>query len=191
MDLFLETERLILREEGPEHQESLHELMADPESQEFILRAQRQPNWSKIRADHLARDREQHDRGAFSFVILRKVDSEIIGFCSLNWAWERSAVAGIGWHIPARYSGHGYATESGEALLRFAFEERRVFGVVAECFQGNKRVQKVLAKLGMPPIRMSLWKWLRRQIAYREFRPIILFGVHRDTWSARARRAGP
>lgn len=56
---------------------------------------------------------------------------------------------GLFWAISPRHQGHGYATEAGHALIRWAFEHLRLRRIVATTEHANAASQGVMRKIGM------------------------------------------
>ncbi|MDT0161341.1 MULTISPECIES: GNAT family N-acetyltransferase [Bacillus] len=55
----------------------------------------------------------------------------------------------LAYWIGEEYWGKGYATEAAEAVIRFAFEEKKYHKVFARYFQSNPASGRVMEKLGM------------------------------------------
>lgn len=55
----------------------------------------------------------------------------------------------LGYWIGEEHWGKGYATEAAEAMIKFAFDEKRLHKVYARCFDSNPASGKVLEKLGL------------------------------------------
>lgn len=116
-------------------------------------------------------------RAYLSLAVQLRDREELIGVCSLSNAVEGSRRARIGWHIGGRHSGRGYATEVGRELIRFAFEERNVERVYADCYESNAANVRVLVKLGMRPSpALPMLKWLLAA-AYLEPKPIVRYAA--------------
>jgi RimJ/RimL family protein N-acetyltransferase len=72
-------------------------------------------------------------------------------------AWTQAEVADqaagtqaeLGWVIHPEHTGHGYATEAVEELLRLGFEVLRLRRLVAECFADNEASWRLMERIGM------------------------------------------
>jgi RimJ/RimL family protein N-acetyltransferase len=97
--------------------------------------------------------RWQEERGFTFWVMERKEDAELLGFCGLKIADdETSPVAGeleIGWRLREDCWGEGYALEAAGASLDFAFRRLEAPRVVALTVEGNAPSWGLMLRLGM------------------------------------------
>ncbi|MFC0031903.1 GNAT family N-acetyltransferase [Micromonospora chaiyaphumensis] len=116
-----------------------------------VLRYWDAPPWSdRGRAERfIASCRQMAEEGTGArLAVDRHSDGAFIGWCSLN-RWNpdyRSAALGYCFHEAAW--GHGYATETGHAVLRWAFDTLDLNRVQAETDTRNLASARVLEKLG-------------------------------------------
>ena len=61
----------------------------------------------------------------------------------------REAEAELGWVLDPTYTGHGYATEAVQELLRHCFQDLGVRRVTANCFLANDTSQRLMERVGM------------------------------------------
>ena len=57
--------------------------------------------------------------------------------------------AALGWSLRPEHTGHGYATEAVEALLRICFDELGLRRVTATCFAANTASWRLMERVGM------------------------------------------
>jgi RimJ/RimL family protein N-acetyltransferase len=96
-------------------------------------------------------------------VVSRETD-QLIGMCGLvpcvdafgqlpyfggNQDGLRTAEVGLMWAIAPAYQGRGYATETAEALINFAFTVEKLKRIIATTTYDNVASQGVMRKLGM------------------------------------------
>jgi len=97
--------------------------------------------------------RWQGERGFTFWLVERKPDGEVLGFCGLKIAdTEGSPIEGmieIGWRLREDAWGQGYAREAAIASLDFAFEKLGADRVVAITFEGNEASWGLMKRLGM------------------------------------------
>ena len=99
----------------------------------------------------------------------RAVDETFIGWCGVTrWNPEYRS-ASMGYCLDEDAWGHGYATEAGRSLLRWAFDTLDLNRVQAEVDTRNQASARVLEKLGF-----------RREGTLRE--DCIVDGVVSDSW---------
>jgi RimJ/RimL family protein N-acetyltransferase len=58
----------------------------------------------------------------------------------------------IGWRFHCRFWGQGYALESAQLALRFAFQNLQLREIVSFTARINKRSQRLMQRLGMTPV---------------------------------------
>ena len=97
--------------------------------------------------------RWQKERGFTFWVVERKADGELLGFCGLKLAdTEGAPIEGmheIGWRLREDSWGQGYAKEAALAALDFAFDRLGADRVVAITFVGNEPSWGLMERLGM------------------------------------------
>ena len=146
----LVTARLMLRPLEMADWPALHAFTGDAEVQRYISGAP----LSEMETRNLLvmlRDWEQEQPPrARPFAFVQTADNLVIGFGGLYWTkgperWQ----AELGYTLHRGYWGKGFASEAGEALLRFGFTELRLHRVFAECHPANVGSARVMERLGM------------------------------------------
>lgn len=123
----------------------------------------------------------QETRGFTFWVVERKADGELLGFCGLKIADDKgSPVEGeleIGWRLREDAWGRGYAKEAATASLDHAFGPVGAGQVVALTIQGNEPSWGLMERLGMSR-RLDLDytgpEWAEG--------PVIVYAIERDQW---------
>jgi len=97
--------------------------------------------------------RWQVDRGFTFWVVERKGDGELLGFCGLKIADTAGSpiehMIEIGWRLREDVWGEGYAREAAIASLEYAFGTLGADRVVAITFQANAPSWGLMERLGM------------------------------------------
>ena len=97
--------------------------------------------------------RWQEERGFTFWVVERKADGALLGFCGLKLAdTPGSPIEGmheVGWRLREDVWGQGYAKEAAIATLDFAFDRLGVDRVVAITFPLNQASWGLMERLGM------------------------------------------
>jgi RimJ/RimL family protein N-acetyltransferase len=118
----IRTERLILRDWRESDLEPWAVMNADPEVRRYLGRpmtAAQAEAWALNFQDDL-------DRHGYGFWALEvQVTGEFIGFTGLGRVDEEMPFTGIelGWRLARPAWGNGYATEAGQAVLRYGFDD--------------------------------------------------------------------
>lgn len=85
---------------------------------------------------------------SYEFAITDKESGELYGAIALtnNQQFNHGELA---YWVGEEYWGNGYATEAAQAILQFAFEEKKYHKVFARYFRSNIASGRVIEKLGM------------------------------------------
>ena len=127
----------------------------------------------------------RRDLGHTFWVVERKADGEVLGFCGLkrsNHAGGPMGLMEIGWRLREDAWGQGYAREAASASLDLAFDRFGADEVVAFTGNANTASWGLMRRLGMR----------RREdldFANAEFTPedpvIIVYSIERQVWRNR------
>ncbi|EON72586.1 GNAT family N-acetyltransferase [Lysinibacillus sphaericus] len=85
---------------------------------------------------------------SYEFAVTDKDSGEVLGAIALsnNPSFNQGELA---YWIGEPYWGNGYATEAAQAILQFAFKEKKLHKVFARYFSSNPASGKVMEKIGM------------------------------------------
>lgn len=154
MQIIIETERLLLREFLTEDALSAYTLNSDPE----VIKYTGDPPFASVEAARVFL--EQYNayatHGIGRYAIIRKSDEAFLGWCGLKYH-PKERIVDLGYRLHRIHWGKGYATESAQATLRFAFENRRYFNVVAHAHVENKDSDKVLTNCNFNKIKEIIY----------------------------------
>ncbi|MFT5752474.1 MAG: ribosomal-protein-alanine N-acetyltransferase [Flavobacteriales bacterium] len=150
MQIILETERLYLREFLSEDALHFHQLNSDPE----VLKYTGDPPFASLEEaqSFIANYTAYSQYGIGRYAIIRKSDEAFLGWCGFKYHPEERIVD-LGYRLHRLYWRQGYATESAQAALTFAFENRKYLNVVAHAHVENKGSDKVLANCNFTKLR--------------------------------------
>lgn len=181
----LQTTRLRLRPFDDADADDLFAL----HSNAHVLRYWDAPPWTeRARAPRfLDACRQMADDGTGTrLAVERYDDATFIGWCSLT-RWNADfRSASLGYCYDAEAWGHGFATEAGRALLRWAFDTLDLNRVQAETDTRNVASARVLEKLGF--VREGT---LREDcVVNGDVSDSWVFGLLRRDWRPSADRAG-
>jgi RimJ/RimL family protein N-acetyltransferase len=129
--------------------------------------------------------RWQDELGFTFWVVERKEDEALLGFCGLKRAdGPGSSVAGeveIGWRLREDAWGQGYAREAATAALAHAFEQVGAERVVALTVEGNSASWGLMRRMGMRR---------REDLDYvapdwpETMNPVIVYEMERRAWAS-------
>jgi len=146
-----ETERLRLREWGEGDGDRFYAVMNTPAVMRWLGGLQTPDEWSAAYERILG---YQRDFGFTFWIVERKSDAALLGFCGLKRANAPGAgvIAGdveVGWRLREDAWGQGYAKEAAIASLDLAFDSIRAPHVIAMTALGNLSSQGLMKRLGM------------------------------------------
>lgn len=151
MDIYLETDRLILRRFTEADVDNLVELDSDPEVLRYINGGRPTPR-EMVESEMLPRILSYYNRyeGYGFWAAVEKSTGAFIGWFCLHPEEGRSPDdIALGYRLRRSVWGKGYATEGARALIHKGFSElgmRRVFATTYEYNTGSRRVME---KAGM------------------------------------------
>ena len=177
----IETERLLLRNWRSEDFDAFVALTNTPGVMRWLAGVQ-EP--AVLRERLASRFTEwQEERGFTFWVVERKGDGELLGFCGLKIADDAGCpVAGeyeAGWRLREDAWGQGYAKEAAIASLDFAFASLGAERVVAFTVSGNVPSWGLMERLGMvrrPDLDYVGPDWAEG--------PVIVYVIGRKEWQA-------
>jgi RimJ/RimL family protein N-acetyltransferase len=161
MEVFLETERLVLRRFTKADADQLFELDGDPEVMRFLTGGEPTPR-DVIENETLPSFLCYHERfeGFGFWAATEKPTGEFLG-----WFEFRPIEGGgpeeveLGYRLRRSAWGKGYATEGSRALIRKGFTELGVRRVVAQTMAVNTASRRVMEKAGLTHARTLREEW--------------------------------
>jgi len=129
--------------------------------------------WISSHAAHL----EAGDSASFALVL--NGEDHIFGGMGIHID-QRHNHAEIGYWLGRPYWGNGYATEAGQAILRYGFETLQLHRIHASHFVANPASGRVMQKLGMR------YEGLRPGFMRKgdKYLDLVLYGILRDWYVA-------
>lgn len=168
MQVYLETERLLLRQFTAADEDNLVMLDSDPDVMKFLTGGVPTPR-AAIHDDILPAFLRSYDHfpGFGVWATLERASGDFIG-----WVGLRPPEGGgpenvtVGYRLQRAFWGKGYATEAASALIRKGFTELGVQRVYATTYQDNIASQRVMEKLDMTLVRT--WRFTSEELLAEE-----------------------
>jgi RimJ/RimL family protein N-acetyltransferase len=184
-EVVAETERLRLRTWDDEDEFRFFDVMNTPAVMRWLGGLQTKEEWS---AGYQRLRAYERDFGFTFWIVERKSDGEILGFCGLKRANAPGAdlIAGdveIGWRLREDAWGQGYAKEAAIASLDLAFGRFEAPRVVAVTAEGNAPSRGLMQWLGMTR-RQDLDFIDQRFPAESEVNPQVVYLIEAADWGA-------
>ena len=155
MDIFLETDRLILRQFTVADLDNVVELDSDPEVMRYINGGQPTPR-DKIQNDYLPWWMAYYTRSAnYGFwAVIEKSSGEFLGWFHFRPFGDAGLdEPELGYRLRKSAWGKGYATEGSRALIHKGFAELGVRRVTASTDAVNIASRRVMEKCGLVLVR--------------------------------------
>ena len=92
--------------------------------------------------------REYRAGRTLNLAIIERLAGRLVGAISLREVSREHRRAELGYWIGRPFWKNGYGTEAAREVMRFAFETLRLERLEAAVFRGNRRSDRLLAKLG-------------------------------------------
>ena len=141
----IETERLTITEFTPGMAQAVHENSLDEDNRRFVPDEVFETAGDAAEAIGYLMAQYAGSDGPLAYPVLKK-DGTNIGYVQAvpldGGVWE------IGYHIGAKYTGQGYATEAVKALLPVIMAKIGITKMAGVCLAGNVASRKVLEKCG-------------------------------------------
>ncbi len=161
MQVFLETERLVLRRFTEADADDLFDLDGDPEVTRFLTGGKPTPR-DEIRDETLPRFLDYYERfaGFGYWAAVEKPTGEFLGWFAFHPPEGGDpAEVELGYRLRRSAWGKGYATEGSRALIRKGFADLGVRRVVAETMAVNAASRRVMEKAGLTYGRTFYREW--------------------------------
>ena len=190
-EIVAETERLRLRTWQPGDREEFVRHLNVPAVMRWLGGVQDEATYTAA-FDRI--DGFQRDQGHTFWIVERKADGALLGFCGLKRVNSPGAPCPgdfeIGWRLRQDAWGHGFAKEAAIASLDLAFSRFEAPHVVALTVLGNRDSQGLMQRLGMTR-REDLDFVDTRFPNPCELNPTIVYRIEARDWpAARARALG-
>jgi RimJ/RimL family protein N-acetyltransferase len=144
----IETERLVLRPLGPSDLEDFLALYNEPEVARFTMSFDRAAGERRLEQVAV----EWQDRGYGAMAVLERGSERFLGRAGLKY-WPQFGETEVGWALPVREWGRGYATEAGRACIDWGFATFPLDYITAMIHPDNERSLRVAQRLGLQPLR--------------------------------------
>lgn len=152
MEIFIETERLILREVLPTDIDGFFELDGDPEVLRYL--GIKPVNDKTQVVDTINKIRQQYlDNGIGRWAMVEKETNNFIGWTGLKLEKIKTNnhvnYYDLGYRLIRKYWGKGFATESAIASLQYGFEKLGIQEAYASANCENIGSNNILKKVGL------------------------------------------
>ena len=177
MEVFLETDRLILRKFTGADLDLLFELDRDPEVTRFIT-----GGVSEFTEAMLQHWLSQYERwpGYGTWGVIEKESQDFVGWFHLRPEDDREDEAELGYRFKRSAWGKGYATEGSRALIDKAFSELGASRVFAYALAIHAASRRVMVKSGLRFIRLFHGDWPYKIPG--DERGDVEYAITRDEW---------
>jgi len=161
VQVFLETERLLLRTFTLDDVDNLVELNSDPDVMHYLTGGRLIPR-DEIESTELPRFIAYYQDGLrYGFwAVIEKSTGDFLGWLHFRPREGTSPdQPELGYRLRKSAWGKGYATEGSRALIHKGFTEQGVQRVTAETMVVNTRSRRVMEKCGLTLVRVFHQEW--------------------------------
>ena len=151
MKIFVETERLIMREIGGEDVQGIFELDSDPEVHRYLGN---KPIKSMDEAKSIIRyiRKQYKENGIGRWAVINKATNEFMGWSGLKhetMVRKDMPYYDLGYRLKKKFWGRGIATETSVESLKYGFQTMKLTEIFAGAHVDNIGSNKVLQKVGL------------------------------------------
>jgi len=150
--IFLQTERLIIRDPVWADMEEHHGMLSDELTLTYwpdigsLSFEENKRNLEAAIAEAASLNREK-----YFFTMELRGTKEFVGTVgyTVTEVLPVGKIVGVGYATSPLYRGHGYTTEALKEVIRFAFEENGVYRIYTGCLAENRASESIMQKCGM------------------------------------------
>jgi RimJ/RimL family protein N-acetyltransferase len=146
--LTLETERLILRDFGPDDFEAFYATSNDPEYRKFYSERETTRSFWQDIFHRILDGAEAPDRTKYQLAVCLKT-GELIGTCGVRIKVLDHQQASFGCAVAREYWGKGFAYEASRHVMGFGFSSLPIHRIYAETISQNVRARALAERLGL------------------------------------------
>jgi RimJ/RimL family protein N-acetyltransferase len=146
--LSIKTERLILRDFGPDDFDAFYATTDDPEYRQFYSEREMDPAFWQELFGRLRVAAQAPRRTIYQLAICLP-SGALIGTCGVRIEDVEHQQASFGCAVARPYWGQGYAYEASRRILGYSFSSLPVHRVYAETIAANARARSLAERLGM------------------------------------------
>jgi [ribosomal protein S5]-alanine N-acetyltransferase len=177
--MLLHTPRLTLRELAADDFAAVHSYACDPLVTQWMIWGPNSPEQTRSFLDLAIAQQKETPRRNIQLAVTLRDTGQLIGACGLTLSQD-GGQADLGYVYHRPYWRQGYATEAGQAMLRFGFADLKLHRIHATCDVGNVGSATVLRKLGMRHEGTLRSHWLVKN----RWRDSHLFALLQEEWAA-------
>jgi len=147
--LFIHTDRLLLREVEESDFSAVHDYARDAEVSRYMPWGPNSEQDTKEFIQRVLDHQRKQPRSEYDFALVKKDDIYLIGICSLVVRNTTNSEGEIGYVLNRNYWNQGYTTEASKAVLSFGFDKLKMHRIYATCNPVNIASSRVMEKIGM------------------------------------------
>ncbi|MDM9380736.1 GNAT family N-acetyltransferase [Chlorogloeopsis sp. ULAP01] len=146
--MWLETQRLVLREFQPADWQPLAPILVNPQVMKFSLTGILSASQTQEKIESFITSYKKFGFGKWAVIL--KESNELIGYCGIAVEQiDNKDETEIGYRLEPNFWGKGLATEAASAAIQYGFEQLKFPYILGIVERANTASVRVLEKLGM------------------------------------------
>lgn len=150
--IWIETERLIVRDHKEDDLEPLHELLSNIRAMYYLRNLQSTTmDDSRENLYEAIKESKMDKRTKYYFAITLKETNKYVGEIgfTVKKSCSEGKVVDLGYFIMPEHWRQGYVTEAAKSIIDFAFQQLDIIKIETGCLKVNEGSESVMIKLGM------------------------------------------
>jgi len=180
-DIYLKTERLIIRPLSEQDSEVIYKNVKEYEIAKWTINIPHP--YPKDGAIKFIKQTKEFMKKGMAYELAIQIEStkEMVGVMSLLKVDRRHKNAELGYWVAKKHWNKGIATEAASRVMEFGFQMLNLERIFAKCFHNNEASRRVMEKIGMK------YEGKFRHEVFKEDRYIdlIYFAIIKEDWEER------
>ncbi len=148
-DVFLHSERLVLRDFVLADEPALHAFASDPTVTRYTTWGPNTPEETHAFLAHVLSEATRPVRDCYSLAAVERETERLVGSVQIEVESHEHLRGELGFVFASASWGRGYATEATRRLMRFGFDRLDLQRIIGTCHPDNLASARVLEKAGL------------------------------------------
>jgi RimJ/RimL family protein N-acetyltransferase len=173
------TDRLVLRREVPADAEAIHAYRNLPQVHRYLPHGEIEVDVIRDRIENVWSGPFEKDGDVLGLAVEERDTGRLVGDVVLFWRNVEHRGGELGYALDPAFTGRGYATEAGRALLALGFDGYDMHRITARLDARNLPSARVLERLGM----RREAHFVRNEFFKGEWSDELVYAILREEWA--------